>query len=148
MTTAAFAAALLLAAPQSAGATVQALNAARAAQGVRPLHADARLAQAALRHSRDMVARAYFSHVTPGGAGLGARVARTGWMRQRRRWQLGEDLAWVSDGSPESAVTAWLQSPPHRRILLDRAFHAVGLGVASGTPFGSPGATFTADFGS
>jgi uncharacterized protein YkwD len=148
MTIAAFAAALLLAAPQSAGATVNALNAARAARGVPPLHTDARLAEAAVRHSRDMVARGYFSHVTSGGATLGARVARTGWTRRRLRWRLGEDLAWVTDGQPETAVTAWLQSPPHRRILLDRGFRAVGVGVASGTPSGSPGATFTADFGS
>jgi uncharacterized protein YkwD len=142
------AAALVLAAPQPADATVQALNAARAAHGVAPLRGDARLAQAALRHSRDMVARHYFSHVTPGGATLGARVARTGWTRLRPEWQLGEDLAWVTDASADTAVAAWLHSPPHRRVLLDQTYRLVGVGVADGTPFGMPGGTFTADFGS
>ena len=49
--------------------------------------------------------------------------------------------------SPDAIVAAWLNSPAHRRIALARRWRVVGIGVASGTPFATPGATFTADFG-
>jgi uncharacterized protein YkwD len=45
-------------------------------------------------------------------------------------------------------VLAWLRSPAHRRVLLDRRFRVAGIGIARGTPFATPGATYTADFGS
>jgi len=131
-------------------ATLRLLNDARAARGIAPLKADARLARAARGHSRDMVARRYFSHVAPGGPGLAARVARTGWMHGRARWAIGENLAWGSGslGSPAAIVKAWMDSPPHRHNLLNRRFHVVGIGLVASTPFGTEGATYTADFGS
>jgi uncharacterized protein YkwD len=143
----AVAAALLPAAPDQ---TLQALNDARAARGLPALQADAHLARAARGHSRDMVRHRYFSHTTPGGAGLATRVKRTGWMRGRRTWALGEDLAWGTGdlARPEAVVAAWMASPPHRRNVLNRRFRHVGIGIAPGTPFGETGATFTADFGS
>jgi uncharacterized protein YkwD len=143
------ASAALLAAP-APQAALTALNDARAAHGVPALRADARLARAARRHSRDMVRRRYFDHVTPGGATLSTRVKRSGWTRGRRSWALGEDLAWGTGGlaKPEAVVAAWMDSPPHRRNVLSRRFRVVGVGIAPGTPFGATGATFTADFGS
>jgi hypothetical protein len=70
--------------------------------------------------------------------------------RQRPIWSLGEDLAWGSGGlaSPEAVVQAWMDSPPHRHIMLDRHLRVVGIGIVRGTPSGADGATFTADFGS
>jgi uncharacterized protein YkwD len=135
---------------RGATATLRLLNEARTAHGIAPLKADTRLARAARGHSRDMVARRYFSHVAPGGAGLRARVARTGWMHGRTRWAIGENLAWGSGslGSPAAIVKAWMDSPSHRHNVLDRRFHVVGIGVVSSSPFGADGATFTADFGS
>jgi len=146
--------ALLFAAPADADVrgndTLQAINAARAERGVAPVRADARLAAAAQGHSREMVARAYFAHVSPSGADLRSRVARTGWLHSRPAWALGEDIAWGTGvlASPGEVVAAWLRSPPHRRIVLGRSFHRVGIGIADGTPSAGPGATYTADFGS
>jgi uncharacterized protein YkwD len=130
--------------------TLRLLNDTRTAHGLPPLRSDTLLARAASAHSRDMVARGYFSHRTPGGAGLGTRVARTGWMRSRGRWRLGEDLAWGTGrlASPKATVAAWMHSDHHRHILLERAFRVVGIGIARGTPGAGAGATFTADFGS
>jgi uncharacterized protein YkwD len=144
---------LLVAAPASASPasdTLQALNAARAARGVEPLRADARLARAARAHARDMVARGYFGHVSPTGEDLRSRVARTGWLRRRPVWRLGENIAWGTGrlGTPRATVAAWMHSPEHRRLLLARDLHAVGIGVARGTPGRQPGFTYTADFGS
>jgi uncharacterized protein YkwD len=133
-----------------ADALLRAINRARAANHVAPLRDDGTLARVARRHSRDMVARRYFSHDSPSGQSTVDRIAAAGWMRGRRSWSVGEDLAWFA-GSPRArdVVQAWLASPPHRDILLGSAYHVVGLGIASGTPANSgPGATYTADFGS
>jgi uncharacterized protein YkwD len=150
--------ALVAAQPAAAGASsvpvevVALLNAARAAHGAPPLRPNPRLALAARRHSRDMVAHRYFSHDSRTGEPFSARIARTGWMRTRARWSVGETLAWGrgAKAEPRAIVAAWLASADHRRIVLAPRFHRVGIGVADGTPFGSrrAGRTFTADFGS
>jgi uncharacterized protein YkwD len=150
--------ALVAAAAPAAGASsvhaevVELLNAARAAHGAAPLRPDRRLALAARRHSRDMVAHQYFSHESRTGEPFSARIARTGWMRSRAHWSVGETLAWGRGGraAPRAIVAAWLASADHRRIVLAPRFHLVGTGVARGTPFGfrRAGRTFTADFGS
>lgn len=128
------------------------MNATRAAHGVRSLRIDGRITRAARQKAHDMVARQYFDHVSPSGGTLSARIAATGWMRGRRAWSIGENLAWGSGSraQPAAIVQAWMDSPPHRRNLLDGHFSVVGLGVADGTPVASapPGATFVADFGS
>jgi uncharacterized protein YkwD len=136
-------------APVRAEATLREINRVRAAHGVPALRADPRLARAARAHSRDMVARGYFAHRSPSGAGLVARVARTGWLRGRRRWRLAENLAWGTGplAAPEAVVAAWMDSPPHRRHLLDRRLRLAGIGVAAGTPFTPSGATYTAELG-
>ena len=128
---------------------VRLLNAARARNGAPPLRRDPLLTVAAGRHSRDMVRDRYFSHDSRTGGRFSTRIARTGWMRPRRRWRVGETLAWGTGakGTPRSVVAAWLASADHRRIVLDRRFRVVGIGIAVGTPFGA-GRTFTADFGS
>jgi uncharacterized protein YkwD len=127
------------------------LNAERAANGLRALRLDRRLSRAATAYSSDMVARHFFQHVSPSGEQLAQRVARTGWLRRRPRWALGETLGWGTGslGTPAGMVAGWMRSSPHRSIVLWPGFRRVGIGIAAGTPFGPPGegATFTADFG-
>jgi Cysteine-rich secretory protein family len=132
-------------------ATLCLINRVRAERELHRLRFDPRLRRAALHHSRDMVAHHYFSHVSRSGRSPAGRIAKTGWLRGRARWTVGENLAWhIAPATPRSIVRAWLRSPPHRRILLARAFRVVGIGVARGTPLSSAhgGATYTADFGS
>lgn len=132
-------------------ATVCWINAARASHGRPAVRADARLARAAAGHSYDMVANHYFAHDSQNGKPFSARIAATGWMRGRHSWKVGETLAWGtgSRAEPQAIVEAWLNSPPHRRILLDAVYRRVGIGIAPGTPADGPGGeTYTADFGS
>jgi uncharacterized protein YkwD len=133
-------------------ATLHALNAVRAAHGARPLVLDRRLARAARRHSREMVVRRYFAHESPDGARFSARIAATGWMPRRRRWYVGETLAWGwgTSAEPSMIVAAWLRSRSHRRVMLDPRYRRVGIGIVRGTPLASDpaGLTYTADFGS
>jgi uncharacterized protein YkwD len=127
------------------------INAVRAQHGASPLRIDRRLARAARLHSRDMVAHRYFAHESLSGDRPSARVARTGWMAGRRAWHVGEDLAWGigPNARPAAIVAAWLRSPAHRRVLLDRRYRVVGVGIALGTPVAGVvrGLTYTADFG-
>ena len=133
-------------------ATLQSLNAARAAHGVAPLRLDPLLTRAARRHSREMVQRRFFAHDSPGGARFSTRIAATGWMRRHRRWHVGETLAWGwgARAAPAAVIDAWLRSPSHRRIALGSRYRRVGIGIVRGTPAaGTPaGLTYTADFGS
>jgi uncharacterized protein YkwD len=135
-----------------AAATLQSLNAARAAHGVAPLLLDPLLARAARRHSREMVQRRFFAHDSPGGVRFSTRIAATGWMRRHRRWHVGETLAWGWGvrAAPTAIIDAWLRSPSHRRIALGSGYRRVGIGIVRGTPVaGTPaGLTYTADFGS
>lgn len=137
----------------AAETTVCLVNAERTARGLRPVRTDRRLATAARRHGADMVARGYFSHVAPGGSTAAQRILRTGW-GAGRNWSIGENLAWGtgSRSTPRATVTAWLESPGHRRVLLTSAYRQVGLAVTPGAP--RPGdapataMTYSASFGS
>jgi uncharacterized protein YkwD len=132
--------------------TVCLINAERTDRGLRPLHRDKDLAQAARRQASDMARRNYFSHGTPGGADLGDRLRAAGYGRMQS-WRAGEALGWGtgSRATPAALVAEWLASPEHRHLLLDRGFRELGVGVATGAPRpgnpGLPGATYAVDFG-
>ena len=95
-----------------------------------------------------MVRRRYFSHTTPDGRGFDDRL-RDGYIRSGR-WGVGETLAWGtwSKSTPAAIVAAWLNSPPHRRVVLGSRFRHLGIGVSVGVPVGDdPGATYAAELG-
>ena len=132
-------------------ALVCAINAERHSHGLQAVRPNARLQAAARRHTRDMVAKRYFSHTTPEGATVSQRVRRTGYLRSARSWTVGENLAWGAGplGSARGVVQAWMHSPGHRRVLLWPSFDQVGIGVARGAPrpLRRRAVTYTADFG-
>src|SRR5215471_8117165 len=113
------AAALIAASPSTT--VVGLLNQERAAHGVASLHANAKLAKAARKHSHEMVVHHRFSH--GGFRGPGRR---------------GQNLAWGEgeQATPQAIVNAWMASPPHRATLLNPAYHEVGVGIAAGVPSG------------
>lgn len=124
----------------------------RRARELRPFRDQAALRRAAESHSRDMVRRRYFAHVSPAGADVEARARRSGYLRDARRWDLGEALGWgiLEESSPRQLVRALLESPEHRALLLDRSFRDIGIGVALGAPIDgdeTPGVTLTIAFG-
>jgi uncharacterized protein YkwD len=131
-------------------ATVCLINAVRRVHGLSTLRLDAQLSSAARGHSRDMVRRRYFAHNTPEGLSPASRVWRTGYLAGHQRWLVGETLAWWRGrATPATIVTAWMHSPPHRKVLLHPAFRDVGIGLVLGVPVpaGRAGATYSADFG-
>ena len=130
-------------------ATVCLINAERRARGLAPLVANARLGRAARRHAADMVARDFFSHVSPSGSSFADRLRRVGYVRGCA-WSGGETLAWGagSQATPASRVRGWMNSPPHRAILLNAGYREVGIGVVRGSPTNAgAAATYVGEFG-
>ena len=108
---------------------------------------DGHLEDAAASYSRFMVRHHFFAHVGPGGSTPTSRVRAAGY----RGPGVGETLAWGTgtSGDPAGTVSRWLHSPGHRAILLSPSMHAIGVGIAHGSPVPSieGGETVTADFG-
>jgi uncharacterized protein YkwD len=137
--------------PAAAEAAVTCLvNGVRARAGLAQLAGSGRLTAAARRYAGDMVAHRFFAHVSPTGERLDQRIRRAGYLRSALRWVLGEDIAWgAPQATPAAIVDAWMNSPPHRRVILRPGFREVGVGVATGVPVADPGAgiTFVLDVG-
>ena len=126
------------------------LNVERTSRGVGRLRSNERLASAATGHSRDMVRRDYFSHVSPGGGTMSERIKEAGYLGRSRSYSFGENLAWGTGdlASPLKIVEAWMRSPGHKRNILYGTFEEVGVGLVLGAPgHGSEGATYTTEFG-
>jgi uncharacterized protein YkwD len=123
------------------------VNAQRAAHQLSALRAAPSLRRAADRHSRDMVVRRFFAHVSPGGSTLTDRARHAGYSG----FTLGEAIGWGTDqlGTPAAIVNAWMHSPPHRAIILHPRFREIGVGVTRGTPQdrSAPGAVYVIDLG-
>ena len=130
-------------------ATLCAVNAVRADRGLKALRSDAKLARAAQGHAQAMVSQKVFAHQLPGGATLGQRVRSAGF-GGNGRWGAGEVIAWGagSRSTPAATVQAWLQSPPHKKIILNGRFRKGGVAVVNGVPSGTgAGLTYTMNVG-
>jgi uncharacterized protein YkwD len=92
-----------------------------------------------------------FAHQCPGEKDLVGRIHATSYLPCNCTWRVGETLAWGArgQGTPQAIVKAWMHSPPHRHVLLDRQLRNVGVGLVWGSPSnpGAKAATYTADFG-
>ena len=127
------------------GALLCLINNKRADAGLKALKANRRLQKAAARHARDMVKHDYFAHQRNGGPDLGERLDRAGWSGSH--W--AETIAYGcgSSSSPKATLRGWLDSPPHRAIVLSGTYEAGGLGIGPEAPCGSDGARWVLDMG-
>jgi uncharacterized protein YkwD len=125
------------------------VNAERTERGLPAVEPAGALALIAERHAGDMVARRYFAHVSPSGGTVEKRARRGGYLTAPC-YALGEDLGWAPPdvATAEAVVAAWMASPGHRSVILDRDFREGGVGVAGGAPASEgPGATFVLEMG-
>jgi uncharacterized protein YkwD len=129
-------------------ATVCLINRERRARGRRGLRSSATLTRAAQLHAQDMVARGYFSHVSPAGSTFADRIRRAGYTSAGPLAAASENIAWdATPMTPVQTVRAWMASKPHRTNILSRAFRHIGLGVVLGAPRGPrTGATYAVTF--
>ena len=132
-------------------ATLCLLNGQRKLHHVRKLRLRPDLTRAASRHARDMVSRRYFSHTEPDGPTVVDRILHSGYLGRFGRWEVGENLGWGwgRGATPRSIVAAWMRSAPHRRNILNKSFHDVGVAIATGSPRGkrAHSVTYVIDFG-
>lgn len=98
-------------------------NAERIRAGCGALRVDGRLAAAARAHSADMVNRHYFEHDSPDGDTPADRTAAAGYADYG-----GENIAYGQRSAAE-VVADWMNSPPHRRNILDCEFTTIGVGL-------------------
>lgn len=134
-----------------ARAAVCLINNRRTRRGLRRLRINSRLTKAAKWHTHDMVRRRYFGHVSRRGRDVVDRLYGAHYLSGRISWAVGENLAWGSGnlGTPRQIVKAWMNSPGHRRNMLDARFREIGIGVIANGPQRTelPAATYTTTFG-
>jgi uncharacterized protein YkwD len=134
-----------------ARAAVCLINNRRVVRGLPRLRINDRLSKAAMWHTHDMVRRNYFAHVSKRGRDVVDRLYGAGYLGGRFSWSVGENLAWGSGslGAPRQIVRAWMNSPGHRRNMLDSRYREIGIGVIANGPVrtASPAATYTTTFG-
>ena len=108
------------------------VNSERAKQNLKPLTLNEKLDTAADRYSKRMADGDFFSHTDQGnGSTMVQRVNQTGY-----QWTtLGENIA-VGQPNPEEVVQAWMNSPGHRRNILNSQFTHMGLGYFFKNPDG------------
>jgi uncharacterized protein YkwD len=132
-------------------ATLCAVNAERARQGLAPMRMDAKLERASRSHGQAMVESGVFAHQLPGGDPLLRRVRDARFASGR--FGVGEVLAWGTGrkSTPAETVEAWMKSSGHREIILTGRFRLAGPAIVPGVPKsnagGGAGATYTMDVG-
>lgn len=102
----------------------------RAKAGVKPLKIDTTIVVVARAHSKDMWERGYFSHTNPDGLSPFDRMEKGG----VKFLTAGENLALAP--TTETAHQGLMNSPGHRRNILDPSFGRVGIGVIDGGIYG------------
>jgi uncharacterized protein YkwD len=124
---------------------IDGINAARGQQGLPPVRAHRGLSRAADTHSRDMLRADFFDHASSDGTSFDQRVRRF-----TRARMVGETIAALRrrQGGAGTVVQMWLESPPHRAIVLEPRFRRVGIARRFGTLGAAPNAVVTADFSS
>jgi len=113
------------------------INQQREQNGVATLQADQGVSDAAIAHSVNMANTGIFSHVID-GKGPDARlrdhgVTFTAWGENivYDSCQTNGQPAWNVAGFAQESVNRWMNSPGHRRNILDPNFNYTGIGVAA-----------------
>ena len=105
-------------------ANVRAVNHYRELLGLLPLEVDARLLQAARRHSKEMADLGYFGHDSPKAEN------KTPSMRMKQAGYPGGGSENCADGYPggEKAFWGWFNSPGHHKNMAAAGSTAFGVG--------------------
>jgi uncharacterized protein YkwD len=86
-----------------------------------PVKWNGELAVAARRHANDMADKNYFSHTGKNGSFFGTRIKKAGY-----KYSFAGEVLAAGQTSPASAVSDWLKSPSHCRVLMNGKFKHAG----------------------
>lgn len=118
----------------SVGGLLESTNTQRTQNSASELQLNSALNAAAQAKANDMVARNYWSHITPDGQQPWVFMDNSGYKYQKA----GENLAYGFATSSDT-VTGWMNSQTHKDNLLDSAFSEVGFGFANSANFNNSG---------
>lgn len=99
-------------------------NRARTQTGAPALKLDEGLSRAARTHSRRMAAEHQLTHQFPGELDLQKRLAADSTLQMDH---VGENVGYAE--TIDDAHAGFMESPPHRKNLLDPLYNVVGIGV-------------------
>jgi uncharacterized protein YkwD len=102
------------------------INKERGKAGCATVKTDERMRAAGRGHSADMAKNNYFSHTGRDGSSFVDRLARAGYPREGAA---GENIAY-GYGTAQAVVTGWMNSPDHRRNILNCSAKSTGVGLA------------------
>lgn len=106
------------------------INIERQKVGLNSLEADSEMLRVARKHSADMYARGYFSHISPEGKTPFDRIRAA----DVRFIAAGENLALAQ--TLTLAHTGLMNSPGHKANILHKSFGRVGIGILDGGVYG------------
>jgi len=101
----------------------QLTNQVRAQHGLRPLSFNQRLYAAAQNHSNDMARHGFMSHQGSNGSSMSDRVRAVGYNYS----SIAENVA-AGYRTPEEVVRGWMNSPGHRKNILNPNLTEIGVG--------------------
>ncbi|WP_157993156.1 CAP domain-containing protein [Streptomyces sp. Go-475] len=111
----------------TAAQVVAAVNRHRTRAGCGPVRLRASLNRAAQAHSADMARRQRLTHTGADGSGPAARMRAAGYHPRHTAETIAAGVT-----TPQAAVRTWMDSAPHRDIILTCRYTHAGVGVADG----------------
>jgi uncharacterized protein YkwD len=112
------------------------LNSIRQANGLPALRPSLSLHESADRYAQHMIDTDYFGHASR--IAVGSRFGHAG-------ETLALDSGW--EVQPGLAIDQWMNSAPHRAVLLSRGFRWIGIGLARGRMGSKPVTVWVAHVG-
>ncbi|MEK9175789.1 MAG: CAP domain-containing protein [Patescibacteria group bacterium] len=108
-------------------ALIELTNENRIENNIATLKTNELLNKAAQMKADDMVRNGYFAHTSSAGLTPWYWIMQSGYLFDRA----GENLAVNFYGS-EDVVRAWMNSPTHRKNIVNSGFSEIGIGIANG----------------
>jgi uncharacterized protein YkwD len=136
-----------------AAATVCLINRERSVQHLSPLRTNHILQSVAEGQSREMVLGDYFGDDSRSGRTPMQRLVAKHYGGPVGTASAAQNIGWGIGpyANPAALVQGWMESPPHREIILTEEFRDIGVGVDPAAPAalaeGQPGGTYTVEFG-
>jgi uncharacterized protein YkwD len=109
------------------------INEERAQRDRVKLRSNAALRRIAQRHTKVMIAEECFKHECPGERSLRKRIEASEYVKGGWRYGYGENLGCAE--TPAGMIAAWMETPFHRKNIVDGRFRHFGIGGKNGSPF-------------
>jgi len=127
---------------QSSNLLITFTNQQRTSAGLKPLAKNKELMASAQAKAEDMLTDDYWEHYAPDNTSPWDFIRANGYTYE----YAGENLA-KGFTDDQSVVTAWMQSPAHRKNILDSTFQDIGIAVVNGRLLGQKTTLVVAHYG-